>query len=269
MSTDKYLDSNKANWNERVAIHKASELYNLDNFRKGVNKLHSLEREELGDINEKSILHLQCHFGMDTLSLEMLGAKVTGVDFSEEAIKSAFELRNEMGMKARFILSDIYSLPDKLIEKFDIVFCSYGVLTWHPDINKFAAVVSNFLKDDGFFYIAEVHPASAVFDNSSEAKKLEVKYPYFNKPEPLVFNEEGTYADRNAKTVNNLSYEWTYSLSDIFMSLINVGLKIEFFHEFDFTVWQQFMWMKKCEDGYFRFDEEIPLLFSLKAVKKL
>ena len=110
MNLKKYFDTNKASWNERVAIHKESELYDLEKFKKGVNKLHALEREELGDIKGKSVLHLQCHFGMDTLSLEMLGAEVTGVDFSEEAIKAANELRDEMGMKAEFILSDVYSL---------------------------------------------------------------------------------------------------------------------------------------------------------------
>lgn len=267
MSNEKFLETNKANWNERVAIHKNSELYNLEKFKQRINKLHSLEREELGDVTGKSILHLQCHFGMDTLSLEMLGAEVTGADFSEEAIKSAIELRDELKMKAEFILSDIYSLPEKLNKKFDIVFCSYGVLIWHPDINKFANVVSLFMKDTGYFYIAEVHPASGIFDNSKSIKKLEVKFPYFNKPEPMEFDEEGTYADRNAKTVNNKTYEWIYSLSDIFMALINSGLKIEFFHEFPFTVWHQFPWMKKCEDGYYRMEEEIPLLFSLKATR--
>lgn len=265
---DEYLAANKANWNERVAIHKKSELYDLEKFKQGKNKLHSLEREELGEIKNKNILHLQCHFGMDTLSLEMLGAKVTGVDFSEEAIRAACELRDEMKLKSEFILSDIYSLPEKLTEKFDIVYCSYGVLIWHPDIKKFSSVVSHFLNADGYFYIAEVHPASGIFDNTNKQKELAVRFPYFGKPYPLEFEEEGTYADREAKTANNKSYEWIYSLSDIIMALINSGLKIEFFHEFPFTVWQQFPWMKKNEDGYFIMDKEIPLLFSLKASKK-
>lgn len=265
MKTEDLLKANKDFWNERVDIHKKSELYDLENFKKGKIKLHSLERNELGNIEGKSVLHLQCHFGMDSLSLEMLGADVTAVDYSEEAIKSAVELRDELGLKTDFILSDIYSLPQKLHKKFDIVFTSYGVLIWLPDLDKWAEVINNFLKNDGFFYIAEVHPCSAVFDYNSE--NLTVKYPYFNKPEPIVFNEGGTYADRDAKTVNNVTYEWIHSLSDIFTSLLNAGLKIEFFHEFDFTVWQQFSGMKKCKDGYYRIDKDIPLLFSMKAVK--
>lgn len=134
MDNKKYLEANKAHWNERVSIHKTTELYALDDIKKGKNKLHSLELSELGDISGKKVLHLQCHFGMDTLSLEMLGAEVTGVDFSEEGIRAAEELRDELGMKARFIHSNIYSLPDKLDEKFDVVFTSYGVLIWLHDI---------------------------------------------------------------------------------------------------------------------------------------
>ena len=267
LDTEKYINTNKAHWNERVSIHKGTEFYGLDEFKKGVIKLNQLERVELGDIKGKSILHLQCHFGMDTLSLEMLGAEVTGVDFSEEGIKTAIEIRDELGMKSEFILSDIYSLPEKLNKKFDIVYTSYGVLIWLPDIDKWAKVISHFLTDKGFFYIAEGHPFSYVFDNSAGADKLKVSYPYFSRTEPLRYDEEGTYAEKNVKTVNNVTFEWIHSLSDIFMSLINAGLRIDFFHEHPFTVWQQFPWMKKSEDDYYRIDEDIPLLFSLKASK--
>ena len=244
-----------------------TELYGLDAFKNGKNKLHSLELSELGDISGKKILHLQCHFGMDTLSLEMLGAEVTGVDFSEEAIKAAEQLRDELGMKARFIHSDVYNLYEMLDEKFDIVYTSYGVLIWLPDIYTWGKIVSRYLKDDGFFYIAECHPVSMMFDNSGISEPLKVKYPYFEQSEPVMFVAEGTYADRDAKTVNNISYEWAHSLSDILMALINAGLKIEFFHEHSFTVWEQFPGMKRNEEGYYIRDENIPLLFSLKATK--
>ncbi len=272
MNNEKFLDINKANWNELVSIHKASEFYRLEDLKKGRNILHQLERDELGDVKGKSILHLQCHFGMDTLSLEMLGAEVTGIDYSEEAVRAACELRDELNMKSEFILSDVYSLPEKLNKKFDIIYTSYGVLTWLPDLKKWADVISHFLKDDGYFYIAEVHPASAVFDNTGNSDKdkiLKVTFPYFGSTEPLRFESEGSYADKSANTINNITYEWQHNLSDIFMSLINNGLKIEFFHEHDFTVWQQFSWMKKCEDGYYRFDSNIPLLFSLKAKRDM
>lgn len=266
LSIKESLAVNKSFWNERVSIHKNSSLYSLEDFRMGKNKLHELERSELGDIKGKKVLHLQCHFGMDTLSLEMLGAEVTGVDYSEEAIKSALELRDELGMKSEFILSDVLSLDRILKKKFDIVFTSYGVLIWLPDISKWGETVSYFLKDGGFLYMAEVHPASAML--TEKEGRLEVAYPYFKQEEPVIFNEAGTYADRNAKTINNTTHEWMYSLSDILMSLMNAGLNIEFFHEHNFTVWQQFDSMKKCGDGYYRIDKDIPLLFSLKAAKR-
>lgn len=263
------LSTNKRFWNERVSIHKGSELYGLEEFRKGKNKLHALERNELGDVRGKKILHLQCHFGMDTLSLEMLGAEVTGVDFSEEAIRAAEELRDELGFKSRFILCDIADLDDVLNEKFDIVFTSYGVVTWLPDIEKWGRTIANHLKNDGFFYIAEIHPASLIFDNTDADLSFEARYPYFRQEKPLKFDEPGTYAVKDAVTTNNTTYEWTHSLSDIFMSLINAGLKILFFHEHPFTVWEHFPGMKKGEDGYYKCGKNIPLLFSLKAVKNV
>lgn len=267
MDSENYTNTNKSYWNERVSFHKKSELYQLEKFKQGGNNLHSLEKKELGEIRGKSILHLQCHFGMDSLSLERLGALVTGIDFSEEAIKAAVELRNELGMHTEFILSDVYTLPEKLNKKFDIVYTSYGVLTWLPDLKRWGNIVSQFLKDEGFFYIAEIHPASMIFDSTPGSSKLQVRYPYFNKEDPLTFVEQGSYADKLAATVNNTTYEWIYSLSDIFMSLIKAGLKIEFFHEFPFTVWEQFTSMKIDSNGYYTIEEEIPLLFSIKAAK--
>jgi len=267
MKTEEYLEYNKKFWNERVSIHKESELYELENFKLGKNKLHTLEREELGDVKGKSILHLQCHFGMDTLSLARLGADVTGVDFSDEAIKEAKALNDELDLNAEFILSDVYFLPKIMDKKFNIVFTSYGVLAWLPDLNMWAKVVNHFLKDDGFFYIVEIHPTSMVFDNEGEIKELKVKYPYFRKTKPLEFEEQGSYANPEAKTRCNKTYEWIYSLTDVFTSLLDAGLSIEFFREFPFTVYPQFPFMKRGKDGYWRAEEEIPLLFSLKAIK--
>jgi 2-polyprenyl-3-methyl-5-hydroxy-6-metoxy-1,4-benzoquinol methylase len=266
MNNRKYLDANKAFWNERVLIHKRSEFYELESFRKGTNKLHDLELRELGDVTGKKILHLQCHFGMDTLSLEMLGAEVTGVDFSEEGIKAAQELRDEMNMSAKFVLSDIASLRNKLDGKFDIVFTSYGAVTWLPDIDDWGRTISHFLKDDGFFYIAEIHPASMMFNNTDKKIPPTLTYPYFKQDVPIKFEEEGTYAVKDAKTQNNVTYEFTHSLSDIIMSLINAGLRIEFLHEHPFTVWEHFPGMKKV-GRYYTWEYSMPLLFSLKAVK--
>jgi ubiquinone/menaquinone biosynthesis C-methylase UbiE len=197
----------------------------------------------------------------------MLGAEVTGVDFSDEAIIEARRLNNEIGLDSEFIISDVYSLPKLLHKKYDIVYTSYGVLTWLPDLSKWAKIINHFLKNEGYFYMAEIHPASMMFENEGEVKKLNVKYPYFSKPSPLEFEDEGSYADPKANTENNKTYEWIYSLTDVFTSLLNAGLKIVFFREYPYTVYPQFPFMKRGEDGYWRMEEEIPLLFSIKAVK--
>lgn len=269
MEKQDFLETNRKYWNERVAIHLKSGFYDVDSFRRGRNMLNDLEKKELGDISGKTLLHLQCHFGIDSLSLEMLGANVTGVDYSEEAIRAAEQLRDEMKMRTKFILADVLNLREIPGSKFDIVYTSYGVLTWLPDIDEWGRTVSRFLKDDGFFYIAEIHPASLMFEGADGKDNLEVKYPYFRQDKPLHFNDPGSYAVKDAVTGNNTTYEWTHSMSDIVMSLIKAGLKIEFFHEHDFTVWEHFRGMKKGDDGYYRLEKSLPLLFSMKAVKDL
>ena len=169
-------------------------------------------------LHGKSLLHLQCHFGMDTLSWGRLGAKVTGVDFSEEAIKLARKLSKETGIKAQFICSDIYKLPEVLKKKFDIVYTSGGVLCWLPDLNKWAKIIAHFLKPGGFFYIMEGHPFTYVFDNSETAKVLKVTQSYFHKPEPTKWEPEGDYANPTSVT-SSASYEWAHGMGDIINSL--------------------------------------------------
>ena len=162
---NKYFEANKALWNKRVDLHFNSEFYDKDKFKKSKNSLNSIELKELGDISGKTILHLQCHFGQDTLSLANLGAEVTGVDFSEEAIIKAKQLSNELNIKADFICSNIYDLKEKLNGKFDIVFTSYGTIGWLPDINKWAEIISHFLKPKGQFLIVEFHPFIWMLDD--------------------------------------------------------------------------------------------------------
>lgn len=133
---ENYLDINKAAWNNRVDIHIESEFYELTRLINGELSLPSLDIKLLGDIKGKSILHLQCHFGMDTISLAKLGANVTGVDFSEKAIARAEELSNQLQVEVSYICCDIYSLPDIINEQFDIIYTSYGVINWLPDLNR-------------------------------------------------------------------------------------------------------------------------------------
>jgi SAM-dependent methyltransferase len=263
---NKYLNNNLKLWNEITPIHNQSDFYDVDGFKNGRNTLKPIELEELGDVSGKSLLHLQCHFGMDTLSWARLGAKVTGVDFSDKAIFLARSLSKELKIQADFICSDIYQLPGVLSKKFDIVFTSYGVLCWLPDINWWAQIISRFLKQGGIFYIVESHPVINIFDNSKNATELKVIQSYFHKPEPIKWEPEGDYTDKNAK-VSNPSYEWTHNLSDIINALINSGLKIEFLHEFSFSnMAKHFPFMEQDQDRLWRVPgDKIPLTFSLKA----
>jgi SAM-dependent methyltransferase len=265
---DKYLKNNQALWNEITPIHARSAFYDVEGFKKGSSSmLYPVELEEMGNVSGKSLLHLQCHFGMDTLSWGRLGAKVTGVDFSDEAIKSARSLSKKTGIKAKFICSDIYDLPANLSSKFDIVYTSAGVLCWLPDLTKWAQIIAHFLKPGGFFYIFEGHPFMMVFDESPNATELKVKYSYFHGPEPDKWEPEGDYAEPDA-VVTHGSYEWPHKMSDIINNLIDAGLKIEFFHEFPMIFFKRFPFLEQDDDGRWHLKgDNLPLTFSIKATR--
>jgi SAM-dependent methyltransferase len=229
-----------------------------------------LEREELGDVSGRSLLHLQCHFGLDTLSWARLGARVTGVDFSPQAIDLARSLAQELELDARFICSDIYALPEVLSQRFDLVYTSYGVLTWLPDLEGWAEVVAHFLRPGGTFYIAEIHPFAMVFSDLEDATDLEVHYPYFPTPEPMRFEQEGSYAAPGEETKQRVTYEWAYPIGDVVDALIGAGLRIEFLHEFPFACFQMVPFLEVDEEGRWWLPEKkelIPMTFSLQAFK--
>ena len=273
---DHYRKSNLELWNNWAEIHAKSEAYELEGFKAGKLGLHSIEREELGDVSGKTLLHLQCHFGKDTLSWARLGAQVTGADFSDKAIALAQSLSVELGMPAKFVISDIYDLPYVLSGQFDIVFTSYGAIYWLPDIDRWAQVVAHFLKLGGTFYMAEFHPFAHVFesaDKESADQRLRLAYPYSSKPnEPLRFEPQGSYAAPDAG-YQGVEYGWNHSLGEILNALIKAGLRIDFLHEFHYSVeGSMFRNMERGEDGYWRFKdpqerESIPLMFSVKATR--
>lgn len=270
MAVDKYREANRALWDEWTGINYRSEFYRVDAFKQGVNKLRPYEMEEVGPVRDSTLLHLQCHFGMDTLCWARLGAQVTGIDFSEAAIAQARSLASELGIEARFLRSDLYELPDKLEGRFDIVYTSRGVLGWLPDIKGWARVAAHFVKPGGFFYITEVHPVAQVFDDEDGVTDLRLRYPYFNRAEPFVFETQGSYADRTATVVQKVEYGWNHGLGEIVSALAGAGLRIEFLHEFPFVDWP-ISFLQPSGDGTYRLppehDGKLPLFFSLKAVK--
>lgn len=267
---NEYMAANRRHWDEVVPIHADSDYYDIARFKAGETTLHKLELDELGDVEGKSLLHLQCHFGLDTLSWVREGAIATGVDFSEPAIEMARSLAAETGISARFLASDVYDLPHKLSGRYDIVFTSYGVLFWLPDVARWAEVVAHFLRPGGTFYVVEFHPFAGTFDRGPQVTDLEVRYPYFASDQPLRFEDDGTYADPGAKLKSRVTYSWPHALGDVVTSLVGAGLCIEFLHEFPFTIEHFFPFTEAVGERRIRLTKHdgcIPLLFSIKATK--
>ena len=269
----KYFDANKELWDEFARIHyeTESEDYSVKSFLEGYTTLKSYELKEMGDVRGKSLLHLQYHFGLDTLSWAREGAIVTGIDISSNGIRLAKLLAKKAIIEAKFIESNLYDLPKVLSEKFDIIYTSIGVLCWLNDLKEWGKIITHFLKPGGFFYIAEIHPFSMVFDNETKGiKDLQVGYDYFHDPKPMEFTAHESYASTEVKIEPKKEYEWAHSISDVINSLIEAGLKIEFLNEYPFTIWKQFPFAERRTDGYYYLKNqkaEIPLLFTLKAVK--
>lgn len=270
MDEREYIDTNRRHWDEVVATHVASDFYRVAEFKAGRSKLKPIELAELGDVRGKSLLHLQCHFGLDTLSWAREGAIVTGADFSGEAIAAARALAAETGIGARFVQSEIYALPDVLDGRFDVVFTSYGVLGWLPDLRRWARVAAHFLEPGGTFYIAEFHPFAWIFDDAPGVDDLRVAYPYFPPDEPLRIESDGTYADPQAPIEHRVTYAFPFTLADVVTSLIEAGLRIDFLHEFPFSTYQFLPFTREMPDGTVRLtrhDGSVPLLFSVRATK--
>jgi 2-polyprenyl-3-methyl-5-hydroxy-6-metoxy-1,4-benzoquinol methylase len=262
---DERLKANLDAWNLMAGIHVASREYRLAEFKAGQNVLKPIELREVGDVRGKSMLHLQCHFGLDTMSWARLGANVTGLDFSDQAIAIARSISEELKIPARFLHSNIYDAPDTLHEKFDIVFTSYGALCWLPDITRWARIAASFVKPGGFFYIAEFHPLILMSDNRRGMTKLENEISYFHTA--MRVDPPGPDYSDHTKIVSE-SHEWMYRLGDIVSALAATGLRIEYLHEFAECIYQHFPFMKQGIDGMWHIDgDPIPTIFSIKATK--
>ncbi len=259
-----FVAVNRVLWDSKTAAHINSDFYNLPGFMAGESSLKEIELELLGDVRGKSILHLQCHFGQDTLSLARMGARVMGVDLSEAAITKARELNDTLGLDAAFVCSDIYSLPGVLLQQFDIVFTSYGTIVWLPDLDKWAGVISNFLKPGGRFVFADFHPLVMMYDDDFTG----IKYPYFNRG-LVEETESGTYADRDAD-IHLVSHTWNHSFAETLQALLDAGLMLTKFREYDYSPYSAFGNMTEFSPGRFRANimgDNAPLVYALEARK--
>jgi len=239
----------------------------MEAFRAGKNSLNRDEIAQLGDdIDGKSLLHLQCHFGQDTLSWAKMGAKATGVDFSEKAIQQASALNDEMGLDATFVQSNIYDLRENLEEQFDIVFTSYGVLTWLPDLEEWASIVHHFLKPGGIFYIMEFHPALYMLEWDTR----KITFQYFNSGTPYEEETEGTYAEPGSD-IKSKEYFWCHSLHEVVQPLLKQGFRLLDFQEYPDTPYHAMPNLTKLPDGYYQYkvgDVVLPHRYSLMMKKE-
>jgi 2-polyprenyl-3-methyl-5-hydroxy-6-metoxy-1,4-benzoquinol methylase len=262
---ENYIEVNKSLWNQRTAVHIESDFYQMDAFKAGKTSLQKIELEILKNIKDKEVLHLQCHFGQDSLSLARMGAKVSAVDFSDQAIEVANQLAEEIGIEANFYCGDVMKLDQFLPETYqaDLIFTTYGVIGWLPELDTWAKHIHHFLKPEGELLLVEFHPVLWMFDD--EVK--EVAYSYFNK-EAIIEQEEATYADKNAQ-INAKSYGWNHSLDEVISALLGVGLQVELFKEYDYSPYDIFHASSPHPEGFQvkGMEGKLPLVYALKCRK--
>ena len=269
---DTYFEANRRNWNDRVAIHYQDngEVYDVEQFLSGRSTLNQLEIDGIGDVSGKTLLHLMCHFGLDTLSWARKGAKVTGVDMADQAIETARKLAAQAGLNATFVCSNVYDLPDHLTEQFDIVFASYGVLAWLPDMSAFLAIATQFLKPGGLFFLADIHPLTDILEGDVGSGKLFVQERYFHSQEPEKVDEQHSYTNTDRAIEHSTSYQWYHSLGDVINACIEHGIAIRSLTEYPYTVYNRYPGMMEKRGDRWVFTDasiDVPLLFAISGVK--
>lgn len=269
--SDDYLAANRRNWEERVAIHRRdrSGFYAVDRFLAGGKELQAVVRRELGDVGGKRLVHLQCHFGLDTLILARHGAQVTGLDFSPAAIAEARWLTVETGLAAEFVCADVYEARQALSGEFDIAYVTWGTICWLPDMPRWARTVASLLRPGGCLYFADAHPNILILEERSG--QLVHEYPIDTPPDaPLVFDAAQTYNDDVTALRATRTYEWIHSISRVVTALRDAGLSLDFLHEHSLLPWRPFPMCARGADGMWRLPETVPafpLSYSLRATR--
>lgn len=269
MTDHDLTEANRALWNLWADAHFDSDFYNVEGFIAGRDTIDPVEIDGVGDVAGRSLLHLQCHFGLDTLSWARHGARVVGVDFSERAVALASSLAERIGVDARFISSDVYDTLEHLNgEQFDVVFTSYGAISWLPDLYPWARVIAGALKPGGLFFVADHHPTLWMYDDVTTDLEPPHKYGYFDR-DALRWEENGSYAAPDSG-ITGTSYSWQHTFEEIVGALVAAGLRITSLKEYPYLAFQWFPTMVRGEDGYWRMPEgapDLPLMFSCTATK--
>ena len=270
MPLDEQRLTNRANWDSRVDIHFGSDDYGVHRFvtdPRHLSDVVAFDRDKLPDLTGRTLVHLQCHIGTDTISLARLGADVTGVDFSEKAIEAARRLARDSATPAEFVLSELYDAPETLGRTFDVVYTGVGAINWLPDIRGWARVVASLLEPGGRFYIREGHPVMWALD-WDDTEKLALEHNYF-EGEPIMWEEETTYAGEGVVT-SPRTYDWNHGMGETLTALIDAGLRIDRVEEYDFCEWQGIAQLERGPDGRYRLSdrpERLPLMWSVLATR--
>jgi SAM-dependent methyltransferase len=264
---EEWLAANRANWDDRVAIHLASELYDVAGWLAGARDPRPWELEVIGDVGGLDVVHLQCHFGLDTLSLAHAGARVTGVDLSGVAVAKARHLAEKAGLadRATFVESDVLQAAAALVpQTFDLAYVSLGALCWLPDVARWAAQVRALLRPGGRLFVHDCHPLTL----AAAATEVDLEYSYFEEREPWADDEEASYTDGTGRIAHTRSYMWNHSLGEIVTAVLDQGLRVDRFEEHDWTSFCRFPWLVRSDaqrwvtpPGHLR----VPLSFTLLA----
>jgi SAM-dependent methyltransferase len=271
-----YAEVNRANWDERAPAHAASPYYALTQFTEDPRFLSHVVRFDLprlGDVRGLRGVHLQCHIGTDTVSLARLGAEMTGLDFSPPALAEAHRLAARTGTPVEFVESELYDAPQRLPpESFDFVYTGVGALCWLPSIERWAAVVAGLLKPGGWLFLREFHPMLWTLAEPRPDRLLVVEYPYFQRPEPTVFDEPGTYVETPVSFQHTVTHEWNHGLGEIVTSLLDHRLELSMLVEHDSAPNNLLEGqMEQVGGGEWRLIERpwrLPHTYTLRAVKR-
>jgi SAM-dependent methyltransferase len=237
-----YREVNRANWDERVSAHVASPDYAVGRFGEDplfLSEVVRFDLPRLGDVRGLETVHLQCHIGTDTVSLARLGARVTGLDFSEPAIEQARLIADQAGVEATFVVSDLYDAVALLGKRrFDLIYTGIGALCWLPDIHRWAELVAALLRPGGGLFLREGHPVLWALADARPDGLLVLDYPYFERREPIISDEGGTYVATDQVFESNITHAWNHGLAEIVTALLDVGMELTVLEEHDSVPWE-------------------------------